>query len=64
MKKFSLQEIESLKENLGTYKEVAKYLGITTRTLFNYRKNKSYIKRDLDNNNKFSLNSIENRLNK
>lgn len=64
MKKFSLQEIESLKENLGTYKEVAKYLGITTRTLFNYRKNKSYIKRDLDSNNKFSLNNIENRLKK
>ena len=55
--------IEQLRKEYNSYGEVAKKLGVSTRTLFNYRK-KSSIKNDFDQNYKFSLKNIEDKLKK
>ena len=61
-KHIDLTNINELKERLGKWSKVAKYYGISERTLFNYRKNKSFIKENLDQNNIYSLNNICKRL--
>lgn len=63
-KNFSIDEIERLRNELGSYNQVAKYFDVSSKTIYNYRKNKSQLKYDLDKNRIYSLKNIKEELKK
>ena len=63
-KHIDLTNINELKERLGKWSKVAKYYGISERTLFNYRKNKSFIKENLDTRNYNQFGKNKKRMNR
>ena len=63
MKIITADYIEQLKKEYGSYQKVAKELGVSVKTVYNYRK-KSTIKNDFEQNYKFSLKNIEDKLKK